>query len=64
MGNIEISDETIKEIKRLYYKNYRANNKDRLNDYQRTYRANNKDKVKKYNKTYWINKAKKQISDN
>ena len=49
--------EQIKQLKRDYYKNYRLNNKDKINEYQRKYRAKNKDKVKQYNKTYWLKKA-------
>lgn len=51
-------DNKIKEIKREYYKQYRENNKDKINEYQRQYRQKNKDKVKQYNKNYWLKKAK------
>lgn len=50
----------IAEIKRAYYKQYRDDNKDKLNKYQREYRAKNKDKVKEYNNNYWLKKANNQ----
>lgn len=51
------NQEQIKQLKRDYYKQYRADNKDKINAYQRQYRADNKDKVKQYNKKYWLKKA-------
>lgn len=53
-----MDNDKIIQAKRDYYKEYRAKNKDKLNEYQREYRANNKDKVKEYNKNYWLKKAK------
>ena len=51
------NQEQVKQIQRDYYKQYRDNNKDKINEYQREYRAKNKDRVKQYNKTYWLKKA-------
>ena len=50
--------EQLKQTQREYNRQYRLNNKDKLNQYQREYRQKNKDKVKQYNKTYWLKKAK------
>lgn len=57
MDNIDLKEKKAKELKAKYLKQYRADNKDKLNAYQRQYRANNKDKVKQYNQTYWLKKA-------
>ena len=51
--------EKAKKLKAEYLKQYRKDNKDKLNAYQREYRANNKDKVKQYNQNYWLKKASK-----
>ena len=50
--------EQIKQLKREYYKNYRLNNRDKINERQKEWRKNNKDKIKRYNETFWIKKAK------
>lgn len=53
---MDIKDDAIK-LKKEYYKEYRLNNRDKINDYQRKYRAKNKDKIKQYNHNYWLKKA-------
>lgn len=49
--------EQIKQIKRDYYKKYRDDNKNKINEYQREYRKQHKDKVHQYSQTYWLKKA-------
>ena len=50
------------EAKREYDRQYRKNNRERLNEYQRKWRENNRDKQKNSNILYWervaLNKQK------
>jgi len=50
------------EAKREYDRQYRKNNRERLNEYQRKWRENNRDKQKNNNIQYWervaLNKQK------
>ena len=50
------------EAKREYDRQYRKNNRERLNEYQRKWRENNRDKQKNSNIQYWervaLNKQK------
>ena len=50
------------EAKREYDRQYRKNNRERLNEYQRKWRENNRDKQKNRNIQYWervaLNKQK------
>lgn len=55
--------EEVKEIKKKYYQEYRAKNKDRINATMRKWRANNKDKIKQYNANYWNKKASKMVEE-
>ena len=41
------------EAKREYDRQYRKNNRERLNEYQRKWRENNRDKQKNSNIQYW-----------
>ncbi|MCU7712993.1 hypothetical protein OK414_29435 [Priestia sp. JV24] len=49
--------ELAKEQKRAYYREYREKNRERYNQRAREWRANNKDKVKQYQKDYWERKS-------
>jgi len=40
-----------------YYKKYRAEHKERLNEQQRIWRNNNPDKIKQHQARYWTKKA-------
>lgn len=51
------------ELKRQYYKEYRAKNKERINKKYKEWRENNKDKVKEYNRNYWNKKALEVATD-
>ena len=50
------------EAKREYDRQYRKNNRERVNEYQRKWRENNRDKQKNSNIQYWervaLNKQK------
>lgn len=46
------------EYMRLYMKDYRAKNKEKLSEYQRAWRKAHPDSVKLYNQQYWENKSK------
>lgn len=50
--------ELANQLRKDYLRQYRLDNRDRLNEYQREYRQNHKDKVKQYNQTYWLKKSK------
>ncbi|WP_415536030.1 hypothetical protein [Dehalobacter sp. 4CP] len=39
-----------------YFKNYREENKEKLNKYQREWRSEHPEKVKEYQERYWLNK--------
>ena len=39
-----------------YFKNYREENRDKLNEYQRKYRSEHPEKVKEYQERYWMKK--------
>ena len=47
------------EARRDYKRQYRLNNRDKINRQQRTWRANNPDRVKQYQRKYWERAAEK-----
>ena len=47
------------EARRDYKRQYRLNNREKINRQQRTWRANNPDRVKQYQKKYWEKTAEK-----
>jgi len=51
--------------KKSYLKEYRKNNKEKINQYQRKWRSENKDKVISYQNRYWSNKQiiKKEVDE-
>ena len=44
-----------------YYKKYRAEHKERLNEQQRIWRNNNPDKTKQYQERYWTKQSETNI---
>lgn len=52
------------DLKRDYYKKYRENNRERINEKYKQWRENNKDKIKQYNKNYWNKKASEVTNEN
>lgn len=51
-----LSDEA-KKKRAEYQREYRKNNRDRINKYHAEWRKNNPDKVKEHIKSYWERKA-------
>lgn len=48
---------TAEELKKEYFRQWKANNRVKINQYQRQWRSKNKDKVKEYERKYWEKKA-------
>lgn len=51
-------NETAKQLRRDYNRNYREANKERISQKQKEWREANKDKLKAYTSNYWNKKAK------
>lgn len=47
------------EARRNYQRKYRHRNRDRINGQRKNWRAENRDKVQRYNREYWERKAEK-----
>ncbi|MDE5589054.1 MAG: hypothetical protein K2J60_07910 [Acetatifactor sp.] len=45
------------EAKKIYKRQYRSKNRDRINAQQRAWNARNRDKLKEYQRKYWEKKA-------
>ena len=48
-----------RELRRVYKREYRRRNRDKVNQQQREWRTRNPEKVKEYQKKYWERKAEK-----
>lgn len=46
------------EARRNYQREYRRKNRDKINSQRKNWRADNRDKVQQYNREYWERKAK------
>jgi len=49
--------EAAKSARYEYQKQWRRNNREKVNAYQRQWKKDNPDKVKQYNDSYWEKKA-------
>ena len=47
------------ETRRIYQREYRRKNREKINIQRKNWRAENRDKVQQYNQEYWERKAKK-----
>ena len=45
------------QLRREYYKKYREENKERIDNNHKSWRQKNKEKLKQYNENYWNKKA-------
>lgn len=54
---MDITDKEVKEAQRKYYRDYYKKNKERIRERQNQWRAENSDKVAEYNRNYWKRKA-------
>ncbi len=49
--------QAILTAKRLYRRDYRKRNRDKINAYQRRWRRSNPDRVKQHNDRFWLKRA-------
>ena len=45
------------KARKAYMREWKAKNREKLQDYQKKWRKENPEKVKQYNETYWAKKA-------
>ena len=57
-------NESAKEARREYLKEWRKKNRDKWNAYQKKWRKNNPDKCNEYQTRYWEKKAAKAAAEN
>jgi hypothetical protein len=57
---MKLSEEAVK-ARREYQRQWREQNKKRVNEYMKNWRENNRDKVQNYNESYWMKKARESV---